>query len=250
MFNFNHNILVKHRISIISVLYFFVIYFLIRSFLAIVIVEEDYLQGISSKILYLHVPSAWLALGIYCIIGVCAIGFLSTRNPLYDVAANSFSIIGATFTMITLITGSIWGKPTWGTWWVWDARLTSMLLLLFIYFSYIGIRQALEDSESKAATSSAAFAVIGLVNIPIIKFSVYLWSSLHQKSTFFRIDGPSIHSSMMEPIFYTLPVLVCLALIAFVIRFNAIILKNKIKRLRIAALHKYNVDRKNTASTA
>lgn len=239
MKHINFNFLSKHCGKIIAVLYVFLAFFIIQSVVAVMNVSEDYLQGISSKILYIHVPSAWLSLIIYINLALFALGYLVFRNPAYDVAASALASVGAAFTAITLITGSIWGKPTWGTWWVWDARLTSMLILLFIYFGYMGLREALKSSQERAALASSAFAVIGLVNIPIIKLSVYLWSSLHQKSTFFRTDGPSIHSSMMEPIFYTFPVLCCIALIIFVLRFNTMVIDNKIKRHKIAALHSH-----------
>ena len=215
-------------------------FFFLRSYFAVLNAPEDYLQGLSSKILYIHVPCAWLAVGIYISMAFSSIAFLIYRNPVYDITAEALSVIGMVFTSITLITGSIWGKPTWGTWWAWDARMTSVLVLFFIYVAYICIKQALATQPEKAAGAAAAFAVVGAINIPIIKLSVFLWSTLHQKSTFFRYDGPSIHSSMLEPIYYTLPFFVCSASIVFVLRFTAILLGNKIKRQKIAALNQYN----------
>lgn len=163
---------------------------------------DDYLQGIYFKILYIHVPSAWLSLGLYvCVAGSAAL-YLIMGNPLYNIIAKACAELGIVFTALTLLTGMVWGKPTWGTWWVWDARLTSMLVLLFIYAGYLGL-QANFSNRLRAAKISSIFALVGLVNIPIIKFSVYLWSTLHQKSTFFKMV-PSMHSSMMPPLLLNL----------------------------------------------
>jgi heme exporter protein C len=227
----------KYHRQILAVLFFLLFFFLSASVVSIGDAHHDYLQGIYSKILYIHVPIAWLSLGIYTTLALSGLLYVVLRNPLYDSLSQAIAPIGAIYALITLFTGSIWGKPTWGTWWVWDARLTSMLILFFTYLGYIGIRQSLNSSPSKAALSSSIFAVVGLVNIPIIKFSVYLWNSLHQQSTFLRVGGPSIHPSMLEPLFYTLPLFVCSALVAFVLRFNSILLEKRINRLKISHLN-------------
>lgn len=160
---------------------------------------QDYLQGIYAKIMYIHVPSAWLSLMWYSLIALCACLFLILKNPILDHYAVAIAPIGATFCLITLITGSIWGKPTWGTWWAWDARLTSMLILLFMYFGYIALRNTSSYGE-KGAKIASVFAIIGFINIPIIKFSVDLWNTLHQPSSVFKFGGPSIHISMLIPL--------------------------------------------------
>jgi heme exporter protein C len=160
---------------------------------------EDYLQGIYAKIMYVHVPSAWLALMWYSIIAACAVLFLVFKNPIFDHYATSIAPIGAIFCIITLSTGSIWGKPTWGTWWAWDARLTSVLILLFMYIGYIALRNSSSHGE-KSAKIASIFAIVGFINIPIIKFSVDIWNTLHQPSSVFKLSGPSIHISMLIPL--------------------------------------------------
>jgi heme exporter protein C len=159
----------------------------------------DYLQGIYAKIMYIHVPSAWLALMWYSILAGCAALFLVFKNPIFDHYAASIAPIGATFCIITLITGSIWGKQTWGTWWVWDARLTSMLILLFMYIGYSALKNSDAYGE-KSAKIASVFAIVGCINIPIIKFSVEIWNTLHQPSSVLKLGGPSIHISMLIPL--------------------------------------------------
>lgn len=162
-------------------------------------IPDDYLQKELVKIMYIHVPAAWLSLMLYTCLTAFSVLFLIFQNPFYDIVAKSFARVGSFMTITTLITGSIWGKPAWGTWWVWDARLTSMLILFFIYFTYILLRDAF-DNEQRAAKVSAIFALIGLINIPFIKFSVYIWNTLHQGASVVRFDGPTIHKSMLCPL--------------------------------------------------
>jgi heme exporter protein C len=205
---------------------------LVISFFEIVASPEDYLQSIYVKIIYIHVPSAWLALGIYSGVALSAILFLITKNTIFDLLATAVAPIGFIFSILTLITGSIWGKPTWGAWWVWDARLTSMLILAFIYIGYLSIKNNILNPE-KAAYLSSVFAIVGFINIPIIKFSVYIWNTLHQGSTFFRMDGPSIHSSMLTPLIYsTLTIVVYTCLIAL-LRLNILLNLKKLNRMQI-----------------
>ncbi len=170
----------------------------IATYNVFVYIPDDYLQGVYFKILYIHVPAAWLSLGLYVAVAGFAGLYLVMSNPIYDIVARAIAEIGIMYTFLTLLSGAIWGKPTWGTWWVWDARLTSMLLLFFIYAAYLALR-ANFTNQVRAAKVASIFALIGLVNIPIIKFSVYLWSTLHQKSTFFKL-APSMHSSMLPPL--------------------------------------------------
>lgn len=160
---------------------------------------DDYQQGSYVRIMYVHVPSAWLALGIYCLMALMSFVYLIWKNPLYDLIAKSAAPIGAIFCLITLVTGSFWGKPVWGTWWVWDARLTSMLILFFFYMGYIILTQVTEDILGNKA--AACLAIFGSINVPVVKFSVNLWNSLHQPASVFRMSGPSIHSSMLIPLF-------------------------------------------------
>lgn len=160
----------------------------------------DYQQGDSVRIMYVHVPAAWLSLLIYTVMaGASALGFIF-RHPLADVAAKSSAPIGAAFTFLALATGALWGKPMWGAWWAWDARLTSVLILLFLYLGYIALWNAIDD-RARAARIAAITCIIGFINVPIIKFSVDWWASLHQPASVLRAGGPAIHESMLAPLF-------------------------------------------------
>ncbi len=159
----------------------------------------DRLQGESVRILYIHVPSAWMAMFIYVAIAAASFVALVWRHPLALIAARASAPIGAVFTLLALITGSLWGKPTWGTFWVWDGRLTSVLVLFFLYLGYMALWQALEDEE-KAGRATSILALVGTVNIPIIKFSVDWWNTLHQPASVVRLDGPTIDPSMLWPL--------------------------------------------------
>ncbi len=158
----------------------------------------DYQQGEYVRIMYVHVPSAWLSLGIYSLMAIASFIYLVWHNPVFDLIAKASAPIGAMFCFITLYTGSFWGKPIWGTWWVWDARLTSMLILLFFYIGYIILANLAEDQKNNKAP--AALAILGFINVPIVKFSVNLWNSLHQPASVFKLTGPSIHGSMLLPL--------------------------------------------------
>lgn len=192
---------------------------------------DDYQQGNSVKIMYIHVPSAWLSLLIYTIIAsLSALSFIY-KTPLLTLSAISLAPIGCIFSLITLVTGSLWGKPIWGTWWVWDARLTSMLILFFLYLSYI----ILYKSYSNVITGSkiaAALAIIGFINIPIIKFSVEIWNSLHQPASILRKDGISIHASMLKPLLISFFTLLVLTFNIFIMRVNIFLIKHKKQRLK------------------
>jgi heme exporter protein C len=149
--------------------------------------------------MFIHVPAAWLSMLCYMVIAFSSIGFLIWRHPLADVAAKAGAPIGAAFTLLALITGSLWGKPTWGTYWQWDARMTSVLVLFFLYLGLIALRQSIED-PSRAGKATAILAIVGIVNIPIIKFSVNWWNTLHQPASVIRLDGPTIDPSMLIPL--------------------------------------------------
>ncbi len=160
---------------------------------------EDYQQGITVRIMYLHVPFAWLSMMIYSIMALAALGTLVWRHPLADVSLKAAAPIGAAFTALALITGSIWGKPMWGTWWVWDGRLTSVFVLFLMYLGLIALTRALDD-PSRSARAAAVVTLIGVINIPIIKFSVEWWNTLHQPASVMRLDGPTIHPSLLWPL--------------------------------------------------
>lgn len=159
----------------------------------------DYQQGVTVRIMYIHVPFAWLAMMCYTVMSISALGTLVWRHPLADVALKSAAPVGAVFTALALITGSIWGKPMWGTWWVWDARLTSVFVLFLMYLGIIALTRALDD-PARSARAAAVITLVGFVNIPIIKFSVEWWNTLHQPASVFRLDGPTIHPSLLWPL--------------------------------------------------
>ncbi len=159
----------------------------------------DYQQGDTVRIMYVHVPAAWLALMCYSSMAIASIAGFVFKHPLADMAAKATAPIGAVFTALALVTGSLWGKPMWGTWWAWDARMTSVLVLLFMYLGYMSIWRAIPD-QARAAKLAAIMAIVGFVNIPIIKFSVDWWNSLHQPASILRADGPSIDPSMLLPL--------------------------------------------------
>jgi heme exporter protein C len=159
----------------------------------------DYQQGDTVKIMFLHVPAAWTAMMAYGLLALCSLLGLVWRHPLSDVAAKTAAPLGAVFTALGLITGSLWGKPMWGAWWVWDARLTSFLLLLLIYLGYIALWNAIED-EVRAARAAAILALVGAVNLPIIEFSVDWWTTLHQGESILRPGGPTISTVFLWPL--------------------------------------------------
>lgn len=160
---------------------------------------KDYLQGNSYRIIFIHVPSAFLAQSIYVMMAAAAVVTLVWRMKLADVFVKSVAPVGAVLTFLALFTGAVWGKPTWGTWWVWDARLTSMLILLFLYFGAMALGSAISDEKS-AARSVAVLVLVGVVNIPIIKYSVEWWNTLHQPATFKLTEKPSMPIEMWLPL--------------------------------------------------
>ncbi len=159
----------------------------------------DYQQGQSVRIMYVHVPAAWMALLAYAHVAVSGAVGLVWRHPLAHVGARAAAPVGACFTLVCIGTGMLWGKPMWGAWWVWDARLTSVLVLFFLYLGYIALAGAFEDA-ARGERAAAILAVAGAVNLPVIKFSVDWWSTLHQPASVMRLDGPAIHPSMLTPL--------------------------------------------------
>jgi heme exporter protein C len=163
-------------------------------------VPPDYRQGDTVRIMFLHVPAVWTAMMAYGLMALAAIAGLIYRHPLADVAARTAAPLGAVFTALGLITGSLWGRPMWGAWWVWDGRLTSFLLLLFLFLGFIALGNAIED-ETRAARATAVLAVVGAVNLPIIHFSVRWWTTLHQGESILRPGGPAIAPVFLWPLF-------------------------------------------------
>jgi heme exporter protein C len=160
---------------------------------------QDYQQGETVRIMFIHVPFAWLSMMCWGVMSLAALGTLVWRHPLADVAAKAAAPVGACFTLLALVTGSLWGKPMWGTYWVWDARLTSVFVLFLMYLGVIALTRAIED-HGQAARAAAILILVGAINIPIIKFSVDWWNTLHQPAAVFRMDGPTIHPSLLWPL--------------------------------------------------
>ncbi|MFA6153017.1 heme ABC transporter permease [Mesorhizobium sp.] len=193
---------------------------------------EDFQQGITVRIMYIHVPFAWLAMMCYTLMAVSALGTLVWRHPLADVALKSAAPIGAVFTALALVTGSIWGKPMWGTWWVWDARLTSVFVLFLMYLGIIALTRALDDA-SRAAWAAAIITLVGFINIPIIKFSVEWWNTLHQPASVFRLGGPTIDPSLLWPL---LVMAVGFTVLFFTLHLMA--MRTEIRRRRVIAMRR------------
>jgi len=168
-------------------------------YLGLFVAPADYQQGESYRIIFIHVPSAWMSMFVYVVMASAGATVLIWRVKLAEIIASASAPLGASFTFLALATGSLWGKPMWGTWWVWDARLTSELVLLFLYLGFMALEAAIEDKRT-AARATAILALVGVVNIPIIHYSVYWWNTLHQGATVSKMDAPSIHLSMLIPL--------------------------------------------------
>ncbi|HUU66334.1 MAG TPA: heme ABC transporter permease [Methyloceanibacter sp.] len=200
-------------------------------YLALFVAPPDYQQGETVRIMFIHVPAAWLAMFGYTVIAVAALGTLIWRHPLADVAAKTAAPIGATFTFVALVTGSLWGKPMWGTYWVWDARLTSMLILLLLYLGLIALWQSIEE-PGRAGRTAAILALVGAINIPIIKFSVDWWNTLHQPASVFRAGGSTIDASLLTPLFVMAAGFTALFMLLHLLAMRAEILRRRVRALQ------------------
>jgi heme exporter protein C len=199
-------------------------------YLSFFVAPADYQQGETARIMFIHVPSAWLAMFCYLIIAISSAGSLIWRHPLADVSAKAAAPIGAAFTLLALITGSLWGKPMWGAYWVWDARLTSVLVLFFLYLGLIAIWQSIEE-PSRAGRAAAILAIVGVVNLPIIKFSVDWWNTLHQPASVTRLDGPTIHPDILTPLLVMAVAFSCLFVWLHLKAMRAEILKRRVETM-------------------
>lgn len=195
-------------------------------YLGLVTSPPDYQQGEFVRIMYVHVPASWMALGIYVFMSTCSFSCLVWKTTISHLLAVASGYVGITFTLISLVTGSLWGKPIWGVWWVWDARLTSMLILFLLYLSYIIITNS-SDNIKKTQNPASIIAIIGLVNIPIVKFSVNIWYSLHQPASVLRLGAPTIHPSMLKPLIIMFISFILYFLLVLLLRTSTLI--NKIK---------------------
>jgi heme exporter protein C len=200
-------------------------------YLSFFVAPPDYQQGETVRIMFIHVPAAWLAMFGYMLIAVAALGTLIWRHPLADVAAKTAAPIGATFTLIALVTGSLWGKPMWGTYWVWDARLTSVLVLFLLYLGLIALWQSIEE-PGRAGRAAAILALVGAINVPIIKFSVDWWNTLHQPASIIRMGGPTIDPAMLWPLLVMALVFTLLFVLLHLIAMRAEILRRRVRALQ------------------
>lgn len=196
----------------------------------------DYQQGQSVRIMYVHVPSAWMGLFAYLVMAVASAVALIWKHPLADLTAKASAPIGAGFTLICLVTGSLWGKPMWGTYWVWDARLTSMLILLFLYLGHMALVDAFDD-PGRGAKAGAILALVGVVNLPIIKFSVDWWNTLHQPASVTKMGMPSIAAEMLIPLLIMGLAFKAYYVTVLLLRIRGEITAAKVRAIRLAQVH-------------
>ena len=194
----------------------------------------DYQQGHAAKIMFVHVPAAWLSMFGYALVALSSFGLLVFRHPLADVSAKAAAPIGAAFTLLCLLTGSLWGKPMWGAFWVWDPRLTSVLILFLLYLGLIALRSSIED-EALAAKLTAVLSLVGIVILPVIKFSVD-WNSLHQPASVMRLGAPTIHPSLLWPL-----LVMAIAMMLLFLALHLKAMRNEVLRRRVKALRTYEV---------
>ena len=191
---------------------------------------DDYQQGATVKIMFIHVPSAWLCMAIWGMMSLAALGTLVWRHPMADVAAKAATPIGAAFTLICLLTGSLWGRPMWGTYWVWDARLTSVLILFLMYLGVMALWRSVDD-PSRAGRAAAILTLVGAINLPIIKFSVDWWNTLHQPASVVRVAGPAIHPTILVPL-----LVMAVAFLLIFLTLHLAAMRNEILRRRVRTL--------------
>ena len=225
----------KNLIQIINrsqkfVLVVFILILILGLVEALILSPEDYKQSDSVRIMYVHVPAAWISLGIFSLISVLSFGIIIFKNKNFSLITKSLAPSGFVFNIIALVTGSIWGKPTWGTWWAWDARITSMLLLAIFYLMFI-LSWRIAGTEDKAVKLSSYIAIFGVINVPIIKFSVDWWSTLHQPASINLLKQTSIHSSMLLPLGIMTAAFALFSLLIFLMKYNTELIKIKNKGL-------------------
>lgn len=210
-----------------------VVLFAVGLYLALIASPPDYQQGDTVRIMYVHVPSAWMAMFAYTSMAAAAAAALVWRHPLAEIYARAAAPVGAGFTLLCLVTGSLWGEPMWGTWWVWDARLTSVLLLFFLYLGFMALVDAFDDPQ-RGNRAGCILLLVGIVNVPIIKFSVDWWNTLHQPASILRRDGPAIHSDMLWPLLIMALAFKTYFIAVTILRMRAELADRKIQTLRLA----------------
>src|SRR6185312_2860994 len=199
---------------------------------ALVFAPPDYQQGESVRIMFIHVPAAWMASFVYLLMAAASVVALVWRHPLAEIAAQAAAPVGAAFTLVCLATGSLWGRPMWGTWWVWDARLTSVLVLFFLYLGYIALVNAFDD-PARGARAGSLLALVGVVNLPIIKFSVDWWNTLHQPASVIRMGGPTIDISMLLPLLVMAVGFMLLFAALLLVRMRTMLNERRVRALRL-----------------
>ncbi len=212
-----------------------VILLVLGLYMGLFVSPQDYQQGDTVRIMFVHVPAAWMALAIYTMMAVSSAVGLIWKHPVADLSSKAAAPIGACFTFLALITGSLWGQPMWGTYWVWDARLTSMLILLFLYFGYMAIWHSFDD-PSKASKAAAILVLVGVINIPVIKFSVDWWNTLHQPASVATLSGPKIHSSILTPLLIMGCAYMALFVTLLILRVKTEIIERRLRILRISEM--------------
>ncbi|HEX9323865.1 MAG TPA: heme ABC transporter permease [Xanthobacteraceae bacterium] len=199
---------------------------------AFFVAPEDYQQGATVRIMFIHVPGAWLGMLGWASMSVAALGTLVWRHPLADVALKTAAPIGAAFTFVCLVSGALWGRPMWGTYWVWDARLTSVLVLFLMYLGLVALWRAIED-PSRAARAAAVLTLVGAINLPIIKFSVDWWNTLHQPASLLRIGAPTIHPAILAPLLVMALAFTLLYLTLYLAAMRNEILRRRVRTMRL-----------------
>ena len=212
------------------VLYLFLIILTLGLFEALILSPQDYLQGDSVRIMYVHVPSAWISLGIFSLMASLSVMVIIFKKKVFFLVAKSLAPSGFIFSLVALVTGSIWGRPTWGTWWAWDARITSMLILCIFYLMYL-IAWRIFENKDYVTKITSFIAILGFINIPIIKFSVDWWSTLHQPSSVNIFSETTIHSSMLIPLGIMTAAFALFSLLIFLMKYNTELIKIKNKGL-------------------
>ena len=225
--NYQFNLVRKSQKIVLGL---FLIVLILGLFEALILSPEDYLQGDSVRIMYVHVPSAWISLGIFSLMATLSIMVIIFKNKVFFLIAKSLAPSGFVFSLVALVTGSIWGKPTWGTWWAWDARITSMLILCIFYLMYLLAWRIFENKDYVTKITSF-IAILGFINIPIIKFSVDWWSTLHQPSSVNIFTETTIHSSMLIPLGIMTAAFALFSLLIFLMKYNTELIKIKNKGL-------------------
>jgi heme exporter protein C len=207
-----------------------VLFFALGLYQGLLVAPEDYQQGGTVRIMFIHVPAAWLGMMVWAVMSLSALGTLVWRHPLADVAQKTAAPLGAAFTLVCLVTGSLWGRPMWGSFWEWDARLTSVLVLFLMYLGLIALWRAVED-PSRAARAAAILTLVGAINLPIIKFSVDWWNTLHQPASVLRLGGPKLHPAFLLPL-----LLMAIAFVLLFLTLHLSAMRNEILRRRIRTL--------------